>query len=119
MLAGKWNPQVSLIRQVVAHVPCAACHRRYAEGDVQVLDHRERVWALAVKCRFCLAQAIIFAVIGETATHPIRTDLFPDEWTRFHNAPPLEVDDVIRFREYMENYSGDFSEIMDEPLPDE
>ena len=118
MLAGKRN-QVSLIRQVVAHVPCAACHRRYAEGDVQVLDHREKVWAFAVKCRFCHAQAIIFAVIGETTAHPIRTDLFPDEWERFRNAPPISDDDVIRFYADMQNYAGDLTEILDEPLPNE
>ncbi|MBI3912636.1 MAG: hypothetical protein HY327_00350, partial [Chloroflexi bacterium] len=47
----------------------------------------------------------------------LRTDLTPSDWQRFRHAPPLNEDDVIRFHEFIQQYTGDFSEIMDEPLP--
>ncbi|MBI3537577.1 MAG: hypothetical protein HY070_08485 [Chloroflexi bacterium] len=111
------NP--ALVRLIIANVPCAICQRRYSSRDVRVLDRRDHLWALAVKCRICGTEAILFAVMNDKTTRPIRTDLTPNEWARFRHAPPINEDDVILLHDHLQAYTGDFSEIMDEPLPDD
>ena len=63
--------------------------------------------------------ALLFAVLTERAAQTVYSDLTPDEWTRFKDHPPISMDDVIAFHEYICAYAGDFSEILDEPLPPE
>ncbi len=111
------NP--ALLRQIIANVRCANCQRRFTARDVQVLDQRANLWALSVKCRYCDTDGIVFAIVSDERPRSVRTDLTPSDWRRLANAPPLTADDVIAFHAFIQNYTGDFSEIMDEPLPTE
>ena len=108
-----------MIRQIVAHTPCAVCGSRFSVSDIRVIGRRENIWAMRVNCRECGTQALLLAVINETAAQSLYTDLAPDEWERFKNRPPISTDDVIAFHQYMRAYDGDFSEILEDPLPDE
>ncbi len=114
----KVNAQV-LIRQIVAHVKCTVCGHHFGASDIQILGHREQVWAMRVNCRECRTQALLLAVVEGNATRPVYTDLAPDEWQRFKDCPPISADDVIAMHRHIQSYDGDFSEILDEPLPDE
>ena len=109
----------ALIRQIAARVRCAVCGHHFTSTDIRVLGHREHVWAMQVNCRECRTRALLLAVIDGKSALPIYTDLEPDEWLRFNDLPRLTLDDVIEFHQYMQAYEGDFSEIMDEPLPEE
>jgi hypothetical protein len=109
----------ALIRQIVARVRCAVCGHHFVSTDIQVLGHREHVWAMQANCRECRTRALLLAVIDGKSTHPIYTDLEPDEWVRFKDLPPVSLDEFIDFHQAMQAYDGDFSEIMDEPLPKE
>jgi hypothetical protein len=109
----------ALIRQIVARVRCAVCGHHFASSDIRVLGRREHVWAMQVNCRECRTRALLLAVIDGKSAHPIYTDLDPDEWQRFKDLPPLSLDEVIAFHQFMQAYDGDFSEILDEPLPEE
>jgi hypothetical protein len=108
-----------LIRQIVAHVRCAVCGHHFASSDIQVLGRRERVWAMRVNCRECRTKGLLLAVLEGQSARSIYTDLEPDEWQRFKDKPPISTDDVIEFHQHISSYDGDFSEILDEPLPDE
>ncbi len=109
----------AIIRQIVAHVTCAVCNHRFGISDVQVVGRRDQVWAMRVRCRECRTEALLLAVVNEEGTQSIYTDLTPPEWERFKNAPTITVDDVIAAHEFLESYDGDFSEVLDEPLPEE
>ncbi|MDE3090620.1 MAG: hypothetical protein KGJ80_14675 [Chloroflexota bacterium] len=108
-----------LIRQIVARVTCAVCGHHFAAGDIQVLGHREQIWAMQITCRECRTQALLLAVVDGKGARPVHTDLSPDEWQRVKDRPPVSVDDVIALHQYLQAYDGDFSEILEEPLPDE
>lgn len=109
----------ALMRQIVAHVPCAVCGHHFKMNDIQIVGRREHVWALRIRCRMCHTQALVLAAINEGTAQTIYTDLDPDEWERFKDAPPISTDDVIAIHQYMDSYDGDFSEILEEPLPKE
>jgi len=108
-----------MIREIVARVRCAVCRHHFRASDVQILGRRGNAWAMRVACPMCRTQALLFAVLTERAAQTIYSDLTPDEWGRFKDRPPISLDDVIAFHEYIRAYEGDFSEILDEPLPDE
>jgi hypothetical protein len=109
----------AIIRQIVAHTRCAVCGHHFSINDVRVIGRRENVWAMSVSCRECRTQALLLAAMAEGAMQSLYTDLTPDEWERFRERPPVSVDDVITFHQHMRAYTGDFSEILEEPLPEE
>ncbi len=109
----------ALIRQIVAHVRCAVCGHHYGKSDIQVVDHRDKIWAMKVSCRECRTESLLLAVTENDGMRPIYTDLLPDEWDRFIDEPALGIDDVIAVHEYLETYDGDFTDILEDPLPDE
>ena len=109
----------ALIRQIVEHVTCAVCGHHYGKSDVQILGRREQVWAMKVQCRECRTKSLLLAVVNDTGTRPVYTDLVPDEWERFRESPPVSVDDVVRAHEYLQGYEGDFTDILEDPLPEE
>ena len=113
------SENLALIRVIVAQVPCATCRRRFSARDVQILDRRDKLAAMAVKCRWCGTEAILFALVNAQTALPIRTDLTPGEWARFQRAAAINENDVIQLHRTIQAYDGDFSELMDEPLPDE
>lgn len=106
----------AVIRQIVAHARCAVCGHSFTLSDVHVIGQRDNAWAMSVKCRECRTQALMLAVVANGATHSVYTDLTPNEWKRFTARPPIAFDDVIGFYSYLDAYTGDFSEILDEPL---
>ncbi len=108
----------ALIRQIVAHVTCAVCGHHFGVSDILVLGRRDEQWALRVYCRECRAQALILATMNDTGgADPVYTDLLPDEWDRFKDAKPIKIDDVITVHDFMCSYQGDFSDILEDPLP--
>jgi hypothetical protein len=107
----------ALIREIASRIPCAACGRRYAQSDITVLGQVESLWALKLTCRQCRSLGLVFAVVHEDGTRPILTDLTPEEWEMVQQRPALSADDVIQMYRAMETYTGDFSEILEDPLP--
>lgn len=109
----------AMIRQIVAQTRCGVCGHHFSKTDVHVIGRHENTWAMSVTCRECRTKALMLAVLANGTTRPIHTDLDPTEWERFKSRPPISIDDVIHFYDYLSVYDGDFSEIMDEPLAEE
>lgn len=109
----------ALIRQIAARVRCAVCGHHFGTSDIQIVGHREQIWAMRANCRECRTQALLLAVVEENSARPVYTDLAPTEWQRFKDGPPISVDDVIEMHQFIQTYDGDFSEILEDPLPEE
>jgi len=109
----------ALIRQIVARTRCTTCGHHFGPSDVRVIGRRDKTWVMSMQCRECRTQALVLAVVNDGVAQSFYTDLLPDEWERVKARPPNSTNDVIEFYRAMEAYDGDFSEIMDEPLPPE
>lgn len=109
----------AIVRQIVARVRCAVCNHHFAMSDIQLLGKREQAWAFRVRCRECRNDALMLALVESGKTQPVYTDLAPSEWERFKDNPPITEDDVIQVHRHIQAYEGDFSELLDEPLPPE
>lgn len=109
----------ALIRQIAAHVTCAVCNHHLRANDIELIGKRENVWAMRVHCRECQTKALLLAVVSHGTARPFDTDLVPEDWERFESSPPISADDVIAVHEFIQSYDGDFSDILEEPLPEE
>lgn len=108
-----------LIRQIAKHVTCTTCGHHFALNDIEFVGRRENVWAMRVNCRECRTKALLFAVVNKGTARSIYSDLAPEDWDRFKDSPAISVDDVIQVHEYIQAYDGDFTDILEEPLPKE
>jgi hypothetical protein len=109
----------ALVRQIAARVKCAVCGHHFGLSDIQVLGNRDKVWAMRVNCRECRTKSLLLAVVDGKSARSVYTDLAPDEWQRFKDGPPISADDVIVMHQSIQSYDGDFSEILEDPLPNE
>lgn len=108
-----------MLKEIVARLRCVVCQHRFRASDAQIVGRRGNAWAMRVHCPMCHTQALVFAVLTEYTAQTLYSDLTPDEWNRFKDLPPISIDDVITFHRFIQSYTGDFSEILDEPLPPE
>jgi hypothetical protein len=109
----------TLLEQILAQLRCPVCRRRLRASDAQIIGRRGKAWAMSIRCPMCYTQAVLFAVLTGHNPQTLYSDLTPGEWERFKNLPPISTDDVIAFHRFIQSYPGDFSEILDEPLPPE
>lgn len=109
----------ALIKQIAARVTCAVCSHHFGAKDIELVGKRENVWAMRVNCRECRTKALLLAVVNQGTVRSIDTDLVPEDWERFKASPPISTDDVIAVHEFIQSYDGDFSDILEEPLPEE
>jgi len=109
----------ALIRQIAANVTCAVCGHHFGAQDIELIGKRESIWAMRVNCRECHTKALLLAVVNHGTARQVHTDLVPEDWERFKASPRISMDDVISVHEFIQSYAGDFSDILEEPLPEE
>ena len=109
----------ALIKQIAAQITCAVCNHHLRASDIELIGKRENVWAMSIHCRECHTKALLLAVVNQGMVRPFETDLVPEDWERFKASPRISIDDVIAVHQFIQSYDGDFSEILEEPLPEE
>ena len=103
-----------LIKHLIASIPCAICHHHYEPSDVQIVDHRDEIWVIAVKCNQCGTQGLIFAMIKEGEKPETISELTAQEWARFREMPQIDVDDLLDVHEFLRDFEGDFANLFEE-----
>ncbi len=108
-----------IIEKIARQVKCTACGRRHRPNDFDVLEETETMAVMRITCRECRKESIIMAVVQRRRVRPVYTELDPEEWERFRDAPPLTPDDVINIHRAMKEYVGDLTDVLEDPLPPE
>ena len=106
-----------LIEKIARRLKCTTCDRRYRTRDFELLDQKENVAVMCVECRFCHKQSVILAVVQRRRVQPLYSELEPQEWSWYNQLPPVSVDDVIEIHRRMQAYEGDFTDVLEDPLP--
>ncbi len=108
-----------IIEKIARRIKCTVCGRRYKPYDFTVLEERENMAVIKIICRECRRQSIVLAVVERRKVRSVFTELEPGEWQRFRTLPPIRHDDVITMHRRLEEYSGDFGDVMEDYLPPE
>ncbi|MGB8647604.1 MAG: hypothetical protein WCF84_20385 [Anaerolineae bacterium] len=106
-----------IIDKIARRIQCTACGRRYKAYDFAVVEERANLAVMRLTCRECHKQSIVLAVVQRRQVRPVFSELDPDEWQHFRRLPPLASDDVIRMHREMQAYDGDFTDVLEDPLP--
>lgn len=97
-----------LIKHLIASIPCAICQHCYEPDDIHIVDHRDEIWVMAVKCSHCGSQGLVFAMIKEGERPEIVSDLTSQEWAKFREMPQIDADDLLDVHEFLKDFDGDF-----------
>ncbi len=108
-----------IIDKIARRLQCTTCGRRYKAYDFSMIEERENLAVMRLICRECHKQSVVLAVVQHRKVRPVLSELEPDEWQRVHALPRLASDDVIRMHREMDAYQGDFTDVLEDPLPPE
>lgn len=98
---------------------CPGCMRRFRAQDIATVESAARFGVFRLRCPMCTSQRLVIAVWNKSAVRTYATDLDAEEWVYYRNAPPIDVDDVIRVARMLADYDGDLSDVLEDPLFDE
>ncbi len=108
-----------IIEKISRRIKCATCGRRYKPYDFSIIDERETLTVIKIVCRQCHKQSVVLAQVQHRKVRSVYSELEPEDWRRLHALPPLTVDDVIVMHRRMQDYDGDFGDVLEDPLPPE
>jgi len=106
------HDQRELLKHLLASIPCAVCDQPYKSNDIEVVDHHEEIWIVAVKCGHCGTKGLVFAMITEEKPEVV-SDLIPQEWARFKKMPQIDADDLLDVHEFLQDFDGDFVSLFE------
>lgn len=106
-----------IIEKIARRLKCSTCGRRYRPYDFWVMEQRGNVAVMKIVCRECRKQSVVFAIVQSKKVHPVLSELEPDEWNRYRNLPQVDRDDVVDIHREMQQYTGDLSDVLEDPLP--
>jgi hypothetical protein len=69
------------------------------------------VWLLTTVCAHCHSHGIVIAVLEMAQSAPVH-ELSRAEQTRFHDAPQVNVDDVLEMHAFLESFDGDLEALL-------
>jgi len=92
-----------LIRYLVAHLKCVACHHQYSIADFEVVEKGGKMLVFLMTCQHCQTQGLLMAFVQEQETEPrtVRRTEEEDE------LEPISSDDVLDMHRFLEGFEGD------------
>lgn len=104
--------QERFIKRLLSTIKCSVCGQRYQVANVNILGHYGELWFTSVFCPACGTQALVAAVIKEGKLAEVVTDLTEEEYAKFLDSAPVEMDDVLDIHNFLKGFGGDFSNLF-------
>ena len=105
----------NLIKRLISSLKCNGCGSQYEIDNVDILGHQDELWFLSVFCPSCESQGLVAAVIKEEREGESGSmlDFTGDEYTRFANMEPIDLDEVLDMHIFLSNFDGDFARVFE------
>ena len=100
------------IKRFMTSPKCSVCGQHYEVDSVKVLGHQEDLWFLSVSCSACQTQCLVAAVVKESKTPKVITDLAEAELDKFKKMDKLTADEVLDMHSFLKGFDGDFSQLF-------
>ena len=102
----------SLIKRLIASVKCSICGQRYELENISILGHRQDLWYMGARCSACHTRSLVAVVVKEDRVREVITDLTDTELDKFKDMGVLAADDVLDMHNFLKEFSGDFSQLL-------
>lgn len=106
-----------LIKNIQAGMHCPNCHSAYPKENISILGCVENVCLVHLECNFCL-KPVLATVMVEG--QKIKNTTLQRKTSRQASlqgqtkGEKVNTDDVIAIHQFLKNFDGNFSEILDE-----
>jgi hypothetical protein len=101
-----------VIRKLIASLKCGSCGESYREAGIDVIEHKEEVWFLKVRCPACHVRSLVAAIIREDNTPAPVTDLSAAEQQRFRDAAAIGEEDLLEMHSFLKDFDGDLTRLL-------
>ncbi len=101
-----------LIKRLMSSIKCSSCGQHNEAYDIDVLGHDDDIWFLRVHCSSCHSQSLVAAIIKETRTARVISDLTEAEMDKLFRSEVVSGNDVLDMRSFLSSFDGDFSHIF-------
>ncbi len=98
---------------------CPSCMRRFRAQDISTVESASRFGVFSLRCPMCISERLVIAVWTKNSVRTYISDLDAQEWQYYRRKPPIDSDDVIRITRMMQEYDGDLSDVLEDPLFEE
>lgn len=112
------------VTQRLAGAGCTVCGAAVPADRIALLADRGDLAFVEVRCPVCGSQTLGLVLATATPGHaprladgPHHPELGPGDEARLDGAPPVDVDDVVRMRRFLDAWTGDLRSLLDEPGP--
>jgi len=80
---------------------CPVCKSKYNPVEAKILEERNDLHLIHIKCRNCSASILALVMIGSMGVSSVGmvTDLHSDEVLKFKSSQPINTDDLIDFHQ--------------------
>jgi hypothetical protein len=102
------------MQRLIATMQCGSCGHRYPPDNVTVLEEEAGLWLLSAVCDACHVGLVVAVAIRDDGP---ATDLTRAERARFRKIGPVDGDDLLDARDFLERFHGDISGLFP-PGPD-
>lgn len=68
------------------------------------------------RCLICDKRSLTLISLGKIHTETRYSELDAEEWQYYKELTPVSYDDLISFHLVMSEYSGDLSDVLEDPL---
>jgi hypothetical protein len=105
-----------LIRYLVGHMKCAACHHPYQPDDFEVMDEGGALLVILITCHHCNAQGLLVAFVQEHGLELAQANLI-DQAEK--ELDPITTDDVLDLHRFLNAFTGDCNTLFESSSPSE
>ncbi len=98
--------------RLISH--CPLCESRYSPLEAKVVEEREGVHLVYIKCRKCLSSVIALILSSNLGVSSVGlvTDLSFDDLIKFKDAPNITIDEVIELHQLLEKSGNDLTNFI-------
>ena len=101
----------SIINSLIESINCGECNQLYTADCIKILGQEDNMWFMSAICPECKTRALVATVVGEKDVES-KTDLTKAEYLEIMDEDPVGTDEVIDMHQFLSNYSGNLSEIL-------
>lgn len=95
---------------------CPHCKRRFRSQDIATIESGRRISVYRLRCPICTVNRLVIALSYKNGVRTFATDLDAEEWLHYRHAAPINADDVLRIVRMLQEYEGDFTDVLEDPL---
>ncbi len=106
------NEKRQMVLKLISQLRCLECGRLYERKDFKLVHRWEEVWLLSANCPQCNQASHVVIFMQLDASRDLVSDLTSEELRSVQEWPAITADDVLDIHSLLDEFDGDFEELL-------